>query len=98
MTRNRCASPEDYHHAPNFESSSDKQHLQEGKKSRLLEPLLVLGFPSTLTGQWMEGSHNALQEGMMSPKGGTVSVSSTSTRISPDSHIHNPTIQSIEAP
>ena len=69
MTRNRCASPEDYHHAPSAESASIKQHLREGKQSLLPEPLLVLGFPPTLTGQWMEASHDALQEGMMSPEG-----------------------------
>ena len=37
--------PKEYHHAPSTESSSTKQHLQEGELTLLPGPSLVLEFP-----------------------------------------------------
>jgi hypothetical protein len=74
-----------YHHAPYNESSSTKQHLKEGKRQSCCpDRRLVLGFPTTQEGKWIKGSHDALQEGMVPPESGTVSMSVKTTRILPE--------------
>jgi hypothetical protein len=45
---------------------------------------MVLGFPLADIGKWKKGSHHTLQEGLMPPAGGTASMPSESTRISPE--------------
>ena len=49
---------------------------------------MVLGFPP-IQRKRKKGSHDALQEGKMSPGGGTASVSDELTRISPENPLHN---------
>jgi hypothetical protein len=63
------------HHVP---SSTFKKENEGCCPARM-----VLGFPPAHRGKWIKGSHNALQEGLVPPVGGTALVSGELTRISP---------------
>jgi hypothetical protein len=86
MTRNRCTLHLFPPRSRHFEVPHTKQHLQEGERRRngaaaRTEP--VLGFPSVCRVQCTGDSHNALQEGMVSPEGDTASGLDNLTGISP---------------
>jgi hypothetical protein len=78
--------PEKYHHAPSIESLTPSSTFKKESNDAAARTK-VLGFPPTHKGKWMKGSHDALQEGIVPPEGGTASVSGKPTRFLPKKNL-----------